>query len=78
MKIHEIIKKARKEQGYTQFHLAFEVGVHQKTICHLETGKRAGNYKLIQKILKALECELAIVQKGEGAEFPKTHIIDRE
>ena len=59
--IGEIIAMIRNQLGMSQSVLARLVGVPQSTVSRIEGSKREPNLSTLQKILKALSCEVVIV-----------------
>lgn len=52
------LKKRRKSLGLNQTQLAERAGVSQNTISGYETGERFPNRNILEKLAKALECEI--------------------
>ncbi len=58
--LSDIIKKTRKEQGWTQKDLAENVGLSQQTISLMESGKFNFSFKSLMKILSALKLKFEL------------------
>ncbi len=58
--LSDIIKKTRKEQGWTQKELAEHVELSQQTISLMESGKFNFSVKSLMKILSALQLKLEL------------------
>lgn len=65
MNIGEIIKKCRIKRGMTQFELALKSGVPPATISSVETSARNTSVNTAVKLLKAMDYDLAIIDKRE-------------
>ena len=65
MNIGEIIKKCRIKRGMTQFKLALKSGVPPATISSVETSARNTSVNTVVKLLKAMDYDLAIIDKRE-------------
>ena len=67
--LSDIIKKTRKEQGWTQKELAEKVGLSQQTISLMESGKFNFSVISLIKILSALKlrCELKSRDKYQNS-----------
>lgn len=55
MKMHEKIKKLRKDRGWSQGELAEKLGVHTTHVSRLETGRYAPSLELMKKIAELFE-----------------------
>lgn len=55
-----LIKMLRVQLGMSQIILAKRAGIPQSTISRIENGRKDMNISILQKILKALSCDLAI------------------
>jgi DNA-binding XRE family transcriptional regulator len=53
------LKKARARKNMTQAALAKKVGVHQVTIARLESGIRRPSMRLLHRLARALEVDVA-------------------
>jgi len=62
MKITEIfgakVKEIRQELGISQEELSFRAGLHRTYISSIELGKRNVSLENIEKLAKALECDI--------------------
>ncbi len=66
--LHNHLKEARREKGYSQGHLAEMVGVSRQTISSLETGQFSPTARLALLLCHALDWEfeeLFYLEKGE-------------
>jgi len=63
--LSDIIKKTRKEHGWTQQELAGNVGLSQQTISLMESGKFNFSVKSLMKILSALKLKIELRPKDE-------------
>lgn len=63
------IKQARKMQGYTQKELAELVGIHEKQLSKIETGKSFPSRKNLEKIFSVLN--INITEDNIQNEMPK-------
>lgn len=61
-----MIKRLREQKGLTQFQLALELGVSDKSISKWETGKGHPDVSLLEPIAKALDVSLAELFAGES------------
>lgn len=61
LSIGEIIAMIRNQLGMSQSVLARLAGVPQSTVSRIESSKKPPNLSTVQKILKALSCELIII-----------------
>lgn len=69
MNIGEVIKKCRTKRGMTQFDLALRSGVPPATISSVETSVRNSSVNTIVKLLKAMDYDLAVVDRREKRLF---------
>ena len=53
------VRKQREIKNYSQEELAFKSGLHRTYISSLESGQRNVSLINIQKIAKALECDIS-------------------
>ena len=63
--LSDIIKKTRKEQGWTQKDLAENVGLSQQTISLMESGKFNFSVKSLMKILSALKLRVELKPRDD-------------
>ncbi len=55
------VKILRMRKGLTQAEFAEELGVHEKHICKIETGKQNVTLKTLNKISSALEVKASVL-----------------
>ena len=65
--IGNLIRRARKQRGWSQSQLAVRVGVRQGTISLIETGNPATKLDTLLAILAALELELQVGSRVTGS-----------
>lgn len=65
MMIGEQLRLIRKHMKLTQAQLAERSGVSEATISAYENGKRSVNMTVVELLLDAMGCELAIKVKGD-------------
>ena len=65
--IGNLIRRARKQRGWSQSQLAERVGVRQGTISLIETGNPATKLDTLLAILAALELELQVGSRVKGS-----------
>lgn len=65
MNIGEIIKKCRRKRGFTQKLLSEKSGVPPATISSVETDARNTSVNTVVKLLKAMDYDLAVVDRRE-------------
>jgi HTH-type transcriptional regulator / antitoxin HipB len=65
--IGNLIRRARKQRGWSQSQLAERVGVRQGTISLIETGNPATKLDTLLAILAALELELQVASRLNGS-----------
>jgi len=65
--IGNLVRRARKQRGWSQSRLADQVGVRQGTISLIETGNPATRLDTLLAILAALELELQVASRLEDA-----------
>lgn len=63
--LSDIIKKTRKEHGWTQKELAENVGLSQQTISLIESGKFNFSVKSLMNILSALKLKIELRPRDE-------------
>lgn len=63
MEIGKIIKQCREKRNITQFALALKSGVPPATISSIETSVRNPSISTVVKLLKAMDYDLAVVDK---------------
>lgn len=64
--IGNLIRRARKQRGWSQSLLAERVGVRQGTISLIETGNPAARLDTLLAILAALDLELQVASRRKG------------
>jgi len=65
--IGNLIRRARKQRGWSQSQLAERVGVRQGTISLIETGNPATKLETLLAILAALDLELQVASRLKGS-----------
>lgn len=65
--IGNLIRRARKQRGWSQSQLAERVGVRQGTISLIETGNPATKLETLLAILAALSLELQVASRLKGS-----------
>jgi len=65
--IGNLIRRARKQRGWSQSQLAQRVGVRQGTISLIETGNPATKLETLLAILAALDLELQVASRLKGS-----------
>jgi y4mF family transcriptional regulator len=65
--ISALVRQRRRELGLTQMQLATKLGVSQKYISHLETGKDTLQLGLVLRVLKALGVTVSVQVEGKQA-----------
>lgn len=65
--IGNLIRRARKQHGWSQSQLAERVGLRQGTISLIETGNPATKLDTLLAILAALELELQVASRLKGS-----------
>ena len=73
----ERIARQRRAVGLTQMELAEKVGVQPETINRIERGKRTPSLRLLMRLSKALELEVHELVRVQGADGPKSQILER-
>ena len=67
----ELVRRLRKERGYSQEDFSFRVGLHQTYVSSVERGERNVTIGTADRIAKALETTLADLfgelERGSGA-----------
>lgn len=58
-KFGELVRRLRKEQGYSQEEFSFRVGLHQTYVSSVERGERNVTIQTADRIAKALDTTLA-------------------
>lgn len=79
--IGAVIKRLRKEKGWTQPQLASRVGIHQSNITRLERGKQnldAENLKAVAHALGRTVTQLHALAGIETPEFSRPSLSDEE
>jgi len=66
--IGTVIRRARKQRGWTQSHLAERSGLRQETISLIETGEKSAKLQSILSLLAALDLEFRICERTKGHE----------
>jgi transcriptional regulator with XRE-family HTH domain len=69
----ELVRRMRRERGYSQEEFSFRVGLHQTYVSSVERGERNVTIGTADRIAKALDTTLAglfkeLEQAQEGAE----------
>lgn len=66
----ELVRRLRKEQGYSQEEFSFRVGLHQTYVSSVERGERNVTIQTADRIAKALDTTLADIfgQLGRGSD----------
>lgn len=66
----ELVRRLRKEQGYSQEEFSFRVGLHQTYVSSVERGERNVTIQTADRIAKALGTTLADLfgQLGRGSD----------
>ena len=70
-KIHEIIKARRVALGLSQKQLAIKARLSPSHICLIEQGAYSVQISTLEKIAKALDCEILLSSVRRGN--PSTH-----
>ena len=68
MKLHELLKKYRKDQALTQEQMAYRIGINRCLYNQIENGKTDIGVTTIQKIAKVLKIDpsrITEILKGE-------------
>lgn len=60
---HELVRRLRKERGWTMRELAERAGIHKATVFHIEHEENGTSFIVVQLILDACGLELQIVPK---------------
>ena len=60
LEIGRKIRELRKHKGWSQAELARRAGTRQPVIARIEQGKVSPSLPLLERIARALECELEI------------------
>lgn len=66
--IGNLIRRARKQRGWSQSQLAERVGVRQGTISLIETGNPATKLETLLATLAALDLELQVASRHKGSQ----------
>lgn len=61
-----MIRRARKERGWTQDDLAVRAGISRRTLVALEGGNPRGEVGIVVRVIAALDRELAITERSSG------------
>ena len=69
------IKKQRKTQGLSQKELAEKVSITSVHISSIETDKVVPNYKIIERIAKALNVTILFVMKDEQESIDACNLV---
>jgi len=64
--IGNLIRRARKNRGFSQTQLGEKAGLRQETISLIETGHPAAKLETILSVLAALDLEFRIVPRSSG------------
>lgn len=66
----ELVRRLRKEQGYSQEEFSFRVGLHQTYVSSVERGERNVTIQTADRIAKALGTTLTGLfgQLGQGSD----------
>ena len=64
VKLHERIKRLRKERGLTQEKLAFKSGLSVKQTINMDQGKASPSLRSVAKVAEVLNIELHELFKG--------------
>jgi HTH-type transcriptional regulator / antitoxin HipB len=65
--IGNVIRRARKERGWSQSVLAQKVALRQETISLIETGSPSTRIDTLLKVLAALDLEFQIAPRSKGS-----------
>lgn len=65
--IGNLVRRARKKNGWSQSLLGDKAGLRQETISLIETGNPAAKLETILAILSALDLEFRIAPRMKGA-----------
>lgn len=68
MKLHELLKKYRKDQALTQEQMAYKIGINRCLYNQMENGKKDIGLSTIQKVAKILKVDPSMITeilKGE-------------
>ena len=60
------IRRARKQRGWTQDHLALRAGISRRTLVALEGGNPRGEIGIVVRVIAALDRELEITERSSG------------
>jgi DNA-binding XRE family transcriptional regulator len=61
-----MIRRARKERGWTQDDLAVRAGISRRTLVALEGGNPRGEIGIVVRVIAALDRELVITERSSG------------
>ena len=64
--IGNLIRRARKKQGFSQTQLGQRAGLRQETISLIETGNPAATMETILSVLAALDLEFQVAPRSKG------------
>jgi HTH-type transcriptional regulator / antitoxin HipB len=63
-----IIRRLRKERGWTQEELAERAGISRRTLIALEGGSPRGEIGIVMRVVAALDRELGIEGRADGGD----------
>ena len=66
MNTGEVIKRCRRKRGFTQKHLSDKSGIPTATVSSVETNARNTSVETFVKLLKAMDYDLAVMDRRAG------------
>ena len=68
------LRKMRETKACTQKELADKIGVHPMTISYYERGARTPDTQMLEKIAKALACDISDITEDKSIPFDDLYI----